>query len=365
MKRRTFLQFSACLWAAYGCSPSEKSAATKSAQWIHCQAKDGKTLGDQTLSLPDLAQLSRVGGSRDGLFLGAKNSLVAISAQGSLVTLQGHSEGLWVDSKSLVTGQKISAEEYRLSGVELPGGRSLWQVVVGYSTLLGVQQGVVYVATPSGITAYSCESGQKIWTNPDLRDLNAHHLGPQALVVSAANSGVVHWLDLSNGKSLRQVKTNDKSMRVVVLVSDGEVTLALTRRIAVSGYNSKSNKPIWTTPLSPDEHDSELVAYQDGIALVRIDSETQAIQLQTGKLLWKAPLSLQAVPVSQGVALFTQARSELGDTGENPRFLLEAREMSSGKKLWSRVCQGTPTATIASDDGFLILSPEVQEVTLP
>lgn len=330
----------------------------------HCHSKTGKSLSDRKLSIPDLNQPGRVGGSHEGLLLGAKNTLVAIPLQGELTTLSDHSEGLWVNSQRLVTGQKTSAEDYRLSGVELPGGRRLWQLTLGYSTLLGVRQEVVYLATPQGITAVSCDSGQKIWTNPDLIGVNSHFFGPQTLLVSADNSGVVHWLDLASGKSLRQVKTNDENMRVLVLASDGSTTLVLTRRIAVSGYGPKSDKPLWTHPISPEEHDSQLIAYQDGIALLRLDNETQAIELKTGKVLWKGPLSLQAVPISQGVALFTQARSELGDTGEDPKAVLEARDLFSGKKLWARICQGKPTASTGSGDGFLIVSPSIQEAVV-
>jgi len=322
---------------------------------MHCEAQTGKPLDFRTLSMPDLNQPGRVGGSREGLLLGAKNALVAIPVRGELLPLSDHSEGLWVNSGRLVTGQKVSAEEYRLSGVELPGGGSLWQVILGYSTLLGVEQGVVYVATPSGVMAINCESGQTLWTNPAVIGVNAHFLSRQALLVSAANSGVVHWLDLANGKSLRQVKTNDENMRILVLASDGETTLVVTRRVAVSGYGPKSDQPLWSLPLSSEEHDSELVAYQDGIVLVPLENETQAIELKTGKRLWKGPLSLGVVAVSQGVALLTLARAELGESS------LEARELASGKKLWSRVCQGKSTGVSGVDQGFLIVSPSIQE----
>ena len=297
------------------------------------------------MSLPE-GRWKVVSAGPAGFLLGDARGLVAVPVDaGDGLPIAGPTEGLWVGPNLLVTGQKVSSEDYELSARDPASDKPLWTTQLGYASLLASTEKAVLVAHPKGVSAFDLSTGQPVWTNPSVLPVRSHFLSQDSLLIGG-NAGEVFWLDPSTGKTVRKVIT-DKENRVIVMASDGKFTLAFTRRVALFGFGPGGDRPAWRHPISSEEHESELLAWGGSVALVRLENSSVAFDLSTGKELWRCSLVARAAATSDTVVTLKPAAKSLVN--------LEARDLRNGKVLWKKTSQFAATAALTTEKSFYLL----------
>lgn len=344
--------------ALQGCpSPVGQSSALKDFQLARCQSSDGTLKSSLPLQCPEklLRCLER---SPHGLLFAGANLLVAVSNEGKVITLKGPEEGLYTSASGLLSGEKVSGEEYRLRAHDLASGKVRWEQTLGYSQLLGFSGSVLCLATPTDLRALDLETGQELWKRPDLVAADGSYFEGDVGLVSSGNTGMVHRLDLKSGKSLQELRTNKDGMRVTVLAAHADRLLALVRRQAILGFRTDDPNPLWKVPISSEEHQNARLLVSGDVILLSLDNSAQAFQISTGKRLWSSAPVLQPPVETQGVVLLPFARLV---PGEEPRTVFEARTLLEGKKLWELEVEGSLVAASPCGNEFLIFGEKVLE----
>lgn len=344
--RRRFLQIcTGAAWCWSGCS--RPPVPLQPHTLLEVDGQTAQTLSQKTVPIPEGRWKSLSTGSA-GFLLGDAHGLVTVPSDGSDVHIvAGPTDGLWGRTDTLITGQKVSADDYELTGRDPAANKPRWSTRLGYASILAATDKVVLVAHPKGVSAYDLDTGQPLWTNPSVLPVRSHFLGRDSLLVGGL-SGEVSWLDLDTGQSRRKVYTDkDRNNRVIALASDGKFTLAFTRRVALFGFGPSGNKPVWRHPISPEEHESELLAWADSVVLVRLENSSVAFDLRTGKELWRCSLVARAAATSDTVVTLKPAARSLVN--------LEARDLRNGKVLWKKTSQFAATAALAREKSFYLL----------
>ena len=349
--RRQFLKLATLAGAglAWGCEKA--SPPLQKLVLMQVDPRSGRTLSpQQEVAIPQ-ERWKMLDPGPPGFLLANAQGLATVSWQnGSVHSIEGPTEGLWLRADLLVGGEKVSDVDYELSARNPVSQQTLWSQTLGYSQLLGVTDSAVMVADPKGVRCLNLADGKQQWINPDLLDVKCHFLTQKSLLLGIGNQGKVAWIDPATGQVQREV-TTEAHNRVIVLASDGPSSLAFTRRVALFGYGPSAAKPIWRYPVSTEEHESSLLAHSDSVALVELANSTVAFDINTGKKLWSAALCTRA-GAGQGVAVLVFPRLGANDKAE---VSLEAHDLRSGQLLWKKSSSYPATAATVFDQSMVLL----------
>lgn len=348
--RRSFLQATGALGALWltGCGDQ---IPTRTLKLQRLDVLTGRTVSQRDVLVPDEEFEGQASGP--GWLFASVNTLFTVGLQqGDVNTVFGPSEGVWTDDAWLVTGERTGAEDYRLCGYPLGTRQPRWTVSLRNATLLGTHDKITYVAHDGGVSAFINSSGQESWKRADLTALNAWKVGPRWLLLSRANDGKVHWLDLASGASQHEQPTNSEGMRVVALGcdSDGRV-LALARRVGLFSFPADVSKLSWKLPMSAEINEGEIVLMADGVALVRTAESLQIVDIATGQVLWR-PRAAGQIALVGTTLLLGRTRYTLDGKTETT---LSGWDLRSGQRRWRRPWPGEPIATAGQGDAFYTL----------
>jgi hypothetical protein len=348
MRRRTFLELAACLAVSCG-------RQTDPPRQVTCWQLDpnsGQSQEFAQFSLPNL-KLNPATANRYGFVLDAANWSAFVPRKKSPITLlKGFGVGHWVNEGRLVAWRHQSADADELGLFEASSGEPIWKVKLPSLIYLCHNNDLIYFAHSGGVEAISFSSGKRAWINSKVNELYAWSLSPQALVVSAHNNGKLEWLDLKSGRSLHVASLNDKGMRITVVHSGTQTTLALVKRTSLVGVRPQAEKPDWSIPISSEEDAGELLGGTGEIALVQLATDgLLAIRLADGKKLWEEKPFVRA-DTCAGVVILQRPELHQGSS----KTLLVARELGQDKVLWRKLAPPGWVSVTNDGERFFVLA---------
>lgn len=350
MNRRTFLSQSAlCLigWST-GCS---RTSAPKS-KLEFWSARDGSTQHSLDLFLPP-GRWKNLAPPPFGFLLNDGHRVLALDFSGQSQVYENASGALWIRPDRLLLSHNPSSEVCRLSLRPFPGDRLVWQRDFEAGNVLGANQQSLFLQHQGGVSCLSLETAQENWSNGDLIDIKSSYLEPNCLVLGLGNEGEVCWVDLSTGQPQRSLlTTRGEPNRVILVVGDGQTTMVLTRRSWLSAYHHQSSRPVWRQALGPEAHRTELLGFQNQVAVIELNHASQAFDLRNGKKLWSDVLCRDLSICAETVLM--RRPPSLGQPQGQLQLL--ALELRSGRPLWARPLSDLRAATNVNKQTFAVLS---------
>ncbi|MFK7846452.1 MAG: PQQ-binding-like beta-propeller repeat protein [Rhodothermales bacterium] len=168
------------------------------------------------------------------------------------------------------------------------------------------------------------------------------------IVIVGTRKGLVHGMNLSNGKRIGRIK-HDAPIEGGMTVGDGMLFVPVAGdKKSVVAYNLRSGKKLWTLKGQPVEAG---LLYTDGkVIAVDRDAHVIAIDATTGEELWRTLLADRTTVVASPLAIGDKVyvTDELGS--------LFALQLQDGQLLWD-VGVGAPVYNTATTDGELIYVP--------
>jgi hypothetical protein len=334
-------------WLA-GCSRSAPVQPHKLESW---DRRTGATLNSQEVQIPK-ADWQPLDSSGHGFLLANGSSVLAMDLKGGWKLYEGPDDARWVRPDLLVTAEHTSSAILRVRAQEFPSGRIAWTQDLTDGFLLGNNADAVYAGHKQGVSCFDLAQGREVWKNPAMTELKSAYVAPDSLVLGQGYEGKVTWNDLKTGKELRRVQTNKTFNRVVLLVGDGQTTLAVTRHVGLAGYRPNSPDPVWVQPLGEMVNRSKLLAFGNGVAVIEMFDSSLAVDLASGRKLWGDSLC-PVLSLSGDVVLMRRGQG----LGAGELILeLEGRDLHTGGSLWKRQLKDLEAKTAVNGDQFAILT---------
>jgi len=257
------LHLSHYLWS-FDSGAAIRSTATISGDSIYFGTREGKV---HALNLHSGSERWSVktGGAVNGQLLAADNRIVFASGSGHIIALDaGNGDEIW----RIATGREFASDDWDYY---------LASAILAEDTLyIGSTSGMVYgLALATGDIVWQYDIGSAVHTRPAL--VGDH------LYISAARG--LHCLSIVNGN---QVWAREMDMPTSPAVS-GNIIVVGSRDTVVSGFHAVTGELLWTIP-----HGTSWVTgvpvIQQGIAYIGSSDDQlfQAIDIDTGKVLWEA-----------------------------------------------------------------------------
>ena len=350
LSRRWFLalaglKLGSCLT---GCGRQKAPQERKLEYW---NAQTGKTEDALTLQLPG-RNWQLLDSTIQGFLLTSNHSILALDFKGRFQEYQGATNACWADAGLLVTGENATGELYRVSAREFPSGRVVWSQELSEASILGCDSQRIYVSHSKGISCYELAQGKKLWSNPALTDIKSVYLESKSLILGLGNQGKVCWVDLQTGQEQLSRRTTNTPNRVILLASDGRMTLTFTRRLALAGYLSGQSEPVWVQPLPESSHKTSLLGLADGVVVLELHDSSLALELATGELLWNDILCPHLSICGKVALLRRPSGLGAGQAGLG----LEGHDLRTGRLLWKRQVSDLNTLTAVDGGRFVVLT---------
>lgn len=229
-----------------------------------------------------------------------------------------------------VLGNRVFVDGYNgdLASVELASGNVLWHVQTHEKLTSGVCafNGKLFTGTENGeVIAFSQKDGQIIWRAPASSQVLATPVSRHGVVVVESIDGALTALSAASGRQLWRF-TQEVPALILHAASQpqikGNIVVAGFANGKVMALNLQTGKPLWMVSVATPQGVTDIermvdvdvnpVIVGNTVFVASYQGEIAAINLQTGRLIWRHHISSYTGIAADREELFiTDAKSHV------------------------------------------------------